>query len=58
MTELRQRLARTVAPLDYRFLNDSAQPTDEESGSLARTELALPGLEVVGIRALVMKVWI
>ncbi len=52
--ELRERLERAVAPLDYRLLNDTvAVPTDENLARWirARVEPGVPGLARVGIQS-------
>jgi 6-pyruvoyltetrahydropterin/6-carboxytetrahydropterin synthase len=46
--ELGRRLQETVAPFDYRLLNDLLeQPTDENLARLIRKRLDLPGTEIV-----------
>jgi 6-pyruvoyltetrahydropterin/6-carboxytetrahydropterin synthase len=52
VSALRDALARCVGPLDYRLLNDTlAQPTDENLARWVRTQLALPGIEQIGIQS-------
>jgi 6-pyruvoyltetrahydropterin/6-carboxytetrahydropterin synthase len=52
VSALRDALARCVEPLDYRLLNDTlAQPTDENLARWVRTQLALPGIEQIGIQS-------
>lgn len=52
VTELRQLLSNAVSPLDYQFLNDSlSQPTDVNVARWLRDQLALPGLEALGIQS-------
>lgn len=52
VSELRQRLAEAVLPLDYQSLNDQlAQPTDENLAHWLRAQWAWPGLEQVGIQS-------
>src|SRR5512141_2982216 len=50
--ELGRRLRETVAPFDYRLLNDLLeQPTDENLARLIRKRLYLPGPDQVGIQS-------
>jgi len=50
--DLRARLADTLEPLDYRFLNEKvSHPTDENLARWIRTRLEVPGLEQVGIQS-------
>jgi 6-pyruvoyltetrahydropterin/6-carboxytetrahydropterin synthase len=49
---LRAALSAALIPLDYRNLNDTlAQPTDENLARWLRTQLAVPGIETVGIQS-------
>lgn len=50
--DLRARLADTLEPLDYRFLNEQvSHPTDENLARWIRAYLDVPGLEQVGIQS-------
>ncbi len=50
--ELRDRLARGVAPLNYQLLNDIVTPpTDEHLARWVRGQLTLPGVEQIGIQS-------
>ena len=50
--ELRERLASTIAPLDYNELNQELeQPTDENLARWVRAQATLPGIESVGIQS-------
>jgi 6-pyruvoyltetrahydropterin/6-carboxytetrahydropterin synthase len=50
--DLQQHLARCVAPLDYRLLNEVLeQPTDENLARWIRSQVGLPGLRQVGIQS-------
>lgn len=50
--ELREALARCIAPLDYQLLNEQLeQPTDENLARWVRSRLHLPGIEQVGIQS-------
>lgn len=52
VTELRQLLSTAVLPLDYQSLNDRLiQPTDVNVARWLRDQLALPGLDAVGIQS-------
>lgn len=49
---LRDTLTRCVAPLDYRFLNETLpQPTDENFARWLRSRLDVPGVEQVAIHS-------
>ena len=50
--ELERRLRETVAPFDYRWLNDFLdQPTDENLARLIRKRLDLSGTDQIGIQS-------
>lgn len=50
--ELGRRLARVIAPLDYRHLNTTLdQPTDENLARWIRRELGLSGINNVGVQS-------
>lgn len=50
--KLREKLARCIAPLDYRLLNERLeQPTDENLARWVRTHLDIAGIEQVGIQS-------
>lgn len=50
--QLREQLARCVAPLDYRLLNEALEhPTDENLVRWVRQRLDVPGIEQVGIQS-------
>lgn len=50
--DLRARLADTLAPLDYRYLNEQvSDPTDENIARWIRQRLDVPGLEQIGIQS-------
>ncbi|MES2561127.1 MAG: 6-carboxytetrahydropterin synthase, partial [Pseudomonadota bacterium] len=52
VAELRRRLTRTTAPLDYQHLNTTLdQPTDENLARWIRTHLDLNGACSVGIQS-------
>lgn len=52
VSELRQRLAHAVAPLDYQSLNERLpQPSDAHLARWLREQLAWPGLDTVGIQS-------
>lgn len=49
---LRERLARCVAPLDYRYLNEVvADPSNENLARWVRARLAVPGIRNIGIQS-------
>ncbi len=49
---LRDALCHALAPLDYRHLNDTLeQPTDENLARWLRQQLAVPGLDTIGIQS-------
>lgn len=51
-SDLHERLAACVAPLDYRFLNDHLErPTDENLARWVRKHLATEGIDQVGIQS-------
>jgi 6-pyruvoyltetrahydropterin/6-carboxytetrahydropterin synthase len=51
-SDLHERLAACMAPLDYRFLNDHLpHPTDENLARWVRQHLALEGIDQVGIQS-------
>ena len=50
--ELREQLETILAPLDYRSLNDKLeQPTDENLARWVRRQLALQGVDNVGVQS-------
>lgn len=50
--DLRSRLAATLSPLDYRYLNECLEhPTDENLARWIRERVELPGLVKVGVLA-------
>ncbi len=50
--QLREALARCIAPLDYQLLNERIeQPTDENLARWVRSQLDVPGIEQVGIQS-------
>jgi 6-pyruvoyltetrahydropterin/6-carboxytetrahydropterin synthase len=50
--QLRDCLARSIAPLDYQLLNDQLeQPTDENLARWVRDNLGVAGIEQVGIQS-------
>jgi 6-pyruvoyltetrahydropterin/6-carboxytetrahydropterin synthase len=51
-SDLHDRLAACLAPLDYRFLNDHVpHPTDENLARWVREQLAIEGIDQVGIQS-------
>ena len=50
--ELREKLASTIAPLDYNELNQKLeQPTDENLARWVRAQADFPGIESVGVQS-------
>jgi 6-pyruvoyltetrahydropterin/6-carboxytetrahydropterin synthase len=50
--ELRERLERTVAPLDYRSLNEVVEePTDENLARWLRERIDVTGLDTIGVQS-------
>lgn len=51
-SSLKGQLARCLAPLDYRYLNQEVeQPTDENLARWVRARLEVPGIRSVGIQS-------
>ena len=52
VSDLRERVSRCTAPLDYCLLNEQVeQPSDENLARWVRTHLDVPGIEQVGIQS-------